>query len=75
MPQITRCEGWTRRGGAFTFGPVTWHQCKNDATVIIKFKQKKEDVTTLPSCLVCWQKCMDAEHIKILSVEPIKETP
>ena len=65
-----RCEGWTRKGGIFTLGPVTWHQCENEATVMIKFKQGDEDITTLPGCPKCWQKCIDADNIEILSVEP-----
>lgn len=27
----TQCEGWRRRGGMMTFGPVKWSQCSNDA--------------------------------------------
>lgn len=72
-----RCEGYTRKGGVFTLGPVIWHQCENEAIVNIEFEQiwqgKKEEITILPSCKECWQKGIDSENIKILSVEPIKE--
>ena len=66
-----RCEGWTRKGGAFTLGPVTWSQCENESIVNIKFKQGDEPIATLPACKQCWQKCIDSKNIKILSVEPI----
>lgn len=26
-----RCEGYVRKGGVFTFGPVKWVQCENEA--------------------------------------------
>ena len=72
-----RCEGWTRKGGAFTLGPVIWHQCENEAIVNIEFEQtwegKKEDVKILPACKECWQKCIDEKKITILQVEPIKD--
>ena len=68
-----RCEGYTRRGGIMTFGKPTWHQCENKAIVNIKFKQKEEDIATLPGCKECWQKCIDSKSIEILSTEPIKE--
>ena len=45
-----QCEGWRRTGGAFTFGPVTWDQCENDAIANIKFTQGKESIKTLPGC-------------------------
>jgi hypothetical protein len=64
-----RCEGWRRNGGVFTFGPVKWSQCKNDATVMIDLEQDGEQ-QTLPGCLECWQEAID-KGIKILSVRPI----
>ena len=71
-----RCEGWTRHGGAFTFGPVYWAQCDNEAIVNIRFidnqRSGKGDERTLPACKDCWQKCID-NHLEILEVVPIKE--
>jgi len=69
-----KCEGCTRReGGMMAFGPVKWQQCEKEATVIIKFKQGREDINTLPACPACWGKCIDSENIEILSVEVIKK--
>lgn len=68
---MARCEGWTRKGGIFSLGPVTWSQCENEATVMIEFKQGDEGVKTLPGCSECWQKCIDSDKIEILSVVPI----
>ncbi len=71
MKYKNRCEGWIRKGGAFTLGPVEWTQCENESIVMIKFKQGDEDVTTLPACKGCWQRCIDSNDIKILSAKPI----
>ena len=68
-----RCEGWTRKGGAFTLGLPTWHQCEEEGTVNIEFKQGNEEITTLPMCNKCWEKGIEKEEIKILSVEPITD--
>lgn len=68
-----RCEGWRRKGGALSFGPPTWTQCTEDATVMIQFKQGKEDVATLPGCPTCWQECIDSKDIEVLLVFPIGE--
>jgi hypothetical protein len=51
-----RCEGWRRRGGAFTLGPVSWEQCKADAVALLTVKQDGE-VSTLPGCFQCWDEC------------------
>lgn len=64
-----RCEAWTRKGGAFTFGPPTWSQCTNDAAVTLKVQQ--EEITEQHSCMDCWNKAKDA-GIKILSADPLK---
>ena len=66
----TRCEGWRRRGGAFTLGPVTWAQCDNDAVVMITAKQKGEDVKTFPACMECWNEALQFK-IEILEVVPL----
>ena len=66
-----RCEGWRRHGGVFTFGPVTWEQCKSRATVNLTVKQEGK-VQTLPACPKCWQEVID-NNIKIIKVEPLAE--
>ena len=63
-----RCEGWRRNGGAFTLGPVTWEQCKNDAIVMLKVKQGK--IEELPACAECWEEGRE-NKIEILEVKPI----
>ena len=65
-----RCEGWRRHGGVWTFGPVKWEQCTNEAEVMLTVKQegKKE---TLPACKTCWQEAIDNEGIEIISAAPI----
>ncbi len=65
-----QCEGWRRRGGAFSLGPVTWEQCKNDATVNIEVKQEGE-VSTLPGCQECWKECIANKGIEVISATPI----
>lgn len=66
-----RCEGWRRTGGAFSFGPPTWVQCPNKASVILEVQQDGV-IEKMPSCTTCWKEAID-KHIKILSVEPIME--
>lgn len=63
-----RCEGWTRKGGVFTLGPVTWSQCENEAVVMLEVEQEK--IEKQPACIDCWKKGIK-EGIKILSVEPL----
>lgn len=64
-----RCEGWRRYGGAFTFGPVKWEQCKNEGIVFIKFKDDGK-IKTLPACKECWNECL-SNGIEIIEVRPI----
>lgn len=69
-----RCEGWTRHGGVFTFGPVTWTQCPNEAVVMLKVEQKVEGqsgVSEQPACIDCWKEAK-AWPITILSATPIE---
>ena len=54
-----------------TFGRPEWNRCKKKATVMIKFRQRKEKVLTLPGCAECWQRCIDSEDIKIIFAGPI----
>lgn len=64
-----RCEGWRRYGGAFSLGPVTWEQCKNNATVTLRFVQDKKE-QTLPACKACWNECLE-NKLKILEAKPL----
>lgn len=66
-----RCEGWRRRGGVFTLGPVSWSQCERDATVLLKVKQDDE-TKSYPACVICWNKAVE-NHIEILHVTPLSE--
>lgn len=73
-----RCEGWTRHGGIFSLGPVTWTQCTSLATVMLTVRQPPEGGGPLktskqPACRACWQKCIE-NGIKITKVVPIEET-
>lgn len=70
---VPSCEGYRRKGGAFTFGPPRWIKCENDATATIEFKQGNEDIATLPACTKCWNECIENKDIAIISVKPIKE--
>ncbi len=63
-----RCEGWRRYGGAFTFGPVKWAQCDNNAIVVLRVEQEK--IEELPACAECWQEALD-NKMEILEVKPI----
>lgn len=66
-----QCEGWRRTGGAFTFGPVKWEQCKNNAIVMITVTQDGK-TETLPACVECWNECINTK-IKISEVKPLVE--
>jgi hypothetical protein len=66
-----KCEGWHRHGGAFTLGPVTWRQCKNEATVLLTVKQDGK-TRTWPACNTCWENARDPQwKITIVDVKPI----
>jgi len=64
-----RCEGWRRRGGAFTLGPVVWTQCDQPGIVMLTFIDDSK-TRTLPACKKCWQECID-NGLTIKKVEPI----
>lgn len=67
-----RCEGYRRRGGAFTLGPVPWEQCTNDAIVTITAYQKEEPTEyTGPFCMTCWKEALGNPDIKVLKVVPL----
>jgi hypothetical protein len=66
---VKQCSGYRRRGGAFTFGPVTWEQCPNTGMVMLTVKQEDGE-TTEPACAKCWQECIDT-GVTIVDVKPI----
>jgi hypothetical protein len=68
-----RCEGWTRRGGAFTLGKPVWSQCDAEATVMLSVV-KDEIAAFFPACNDCWRTCIERE-IEIVKSEPIGEQP
>lgn len=69
MDEITtRCEGWTRRGGAFSFGPVQWEQCENDAVITMTVIQEGE-TSEMPACIECWSTALKTD-MEILAVVP-----
>lgn len=70
-----RCEGWTRRGGAFSFGPATWRQCENEGTVMLTcLNDGAKKPVTLPACMECWQRAIDNKGTTVVSAEPIGPT-
>ena len=62
--EIVRCEGWTRKGGAFSLGPVVWSQCENVATRLHCINQGDGE-EIMPSCEECTVEAID-NGIKIL---------
>ncbi len=64
-----QCEGWRTHGGAFSFGPVNWEQCKHEAIVVLTVIQEKTE--EMPACLTCWQEAID-NKIKISAVIPLR---
>lgn len=64
---MTRCEGWRRYGGAFSFGIPKWEQCKKDAVVTLTVKG---ETTKFPACLECWKEAKDRGN-EIEAAEPI----
>lgn len=64
------CEGYRRYGGAFTFGPMKWEQCKEKAEFQITVKQEEEGTQTFPMCKTCWKEAvknkMDIKEVKLL---------
>lgn len=67
-----RCEGWRRRGGAFTMGGLPkWTQCGNDAIVSIEATQDNK-TKSWPACMICWKEAIEY-GIKINEVIPINE--
>lgn len=76
---MTQCQGMTRHGGVFTLGRPWWEQCKNEAVVLLKIKQKPggwgHDITegTFPACQACADKA-EKEGIQVLKRIPIEHS-
>ena len=66
-----RCEGYRRRGGAFTLGPVSWSQCIESGVVMLTVEQDGE-TQTLPACNRCWKEVIE-NNVPVLKIEPIPE--
>lgn len=69
MTEPIQCEGWTRKGGAFTLGPVQWSQCENNAIVNLEVTQDGK-TDTQPSCQECWNTAIEMQ-IPIASAIPL----
>ena len=61
----TRCEGWRRYGGAFSFGKPRWVQCEMAAVVTLRVKQDNV-ISDQPACLKCWNEAKE-NKIPIIS--------
>ena len=73
----SRCEGRRRTGGAFSFGNPIWSQCEEDAIVLLRVKQARQDgkgteIRATPACNRCWVEATSNPDIKIINVKPIK---
>jgi hypothetical protein len=64
-----KCEGYRRKGGAFTFGPVKWEQCQDEPKVMLQIEGKAEP---LPACMECWKE-VKASGATVISAEPITQ--
>jgi len=70
MKKKIQCEGYRRRGGVFTLGPVSWSQCSNQATVQLTVTQERQ-TKTFPACEVCWKEALHSSAIKIKKAVPV----
>lgn len=69
-----RCEGYRRYGGAFSFGPARWEQCRETATVMLTMIQDgNTEQQRLPACGMCWAEAARTHEIHIQTAEPIVE--
>lgn len=68
---MMQCEGWRRKGGAFTMGPPEWSRCENDAIVMLTVTQ--ESTQKMPACDACWREAIE-RGIKIELVHPLDES-
>lgn len=67
----SQCEGWRRRGGAFTLGPVEWKQCANDVVVVLMVLQDGE-TQSVPACTECWHEAIERD-IPISKAVPLND--
>lgn len=68
-----RCEGWIRKGGAFTLGPVVWEQCENEAVVSLKGVQGDNENFEQPACMECWNMAISYPGMKIAETMPLEK--
>lgn len=68
--QQVRCDTWRRHGNAFSFGPMTWTQCPNDAVVLLTVEQEGLVVKDSPACAACWEESRE-RGLKQLDAKPI----
>jgi len=69
---IDKCSGSRRYGGAFSFGPVTWVDCPEKPTVMIRIKHPNGKFENCPACNTCWKEAIE-NKMKIVKVEPIAQ--
>lgn len=65
--QVSRCDGWHRRGGAFTMGPVTWSQCSKVPDFHLRIDQG-DGVEHFYCCVECFETSVDG---KITVIEKV----
>jgi hypothetical protein len=67
-----QCEGYRRHGNAFSFGPVTWKRCENNADVELVVVQDEEE-STFPACIVCWDEAIGNDKIQVKDAKPLNK--
>ena len=70
---LTQCEGYRRTGGAFSFGPVKWAQCKEHAVFMLEFIQEKKE-ERMPACMTCLNEALHTNSIKITKIGLLPQT-
>lgn len=69
-----QCEGFRRKGGAFSFGSPSWKQCEEKATIYITVIQNGVE-EKMPACPTCWKEAIEKESVEkeitITKTEPI----
>jgi hypothetical protein len=72
MSETVRCQGWRRDGGAFTFGPVRWAQCREEAVVELEVRNYGQaKFKKLPACLTCWKEALKTDGMEVKKVRPL----
>lgn len=68
----TRCEGWRRYGGAFSLGPVSWEQCKDNATVTAVFTNLGDKKgKRMPACDHCLREAQTTTGMKVTGIKKL----